>query len=725
MCPSFADMLHTFHLRKSLQLFARAIIVAVAVFSAAVAASLLVDRVNPPVAVVDPGIASVDTSNHARLLVLHIDSWRYQTAIDSTLMPQVARLRKQGASWEMETVFEGFTIPAVRAAFSGREETQLVNLIQNFSFHALPIGSFFLDASRLRKRTLVVAQEPWVQFGPYFEQRVPVRDARDMYALDHERPKIALNAFHDEKFDVVICHYESADWVAHETGIYSGRYRTEFAYADSLVSAFAAALQPNDYLLVYGDHGHSPAGEHKTGISIPTFGMLLGPDVKPGVVVGPLAMTNLRYIVSHAIGITLRSAPYDTRSLARFLPIVADSAVASHKTVRHASTRVGDYLLALGVALGAIMLMWWFASLVSGTDVSIATLSLVITAFLAELVLQQKIAPTVSLFPLLIIGLGITARHEHWLVRASIVAVGVWFVMRFVGADFAGTQLVGAPTGLGALLPLYVFAIIAKLLVLSGANAAPRFKQSPDLTVSSDDAQDSRAHSASIAVALMWTTVLALLEFRVWDHPAACGLVFAAAAIAMWRNTGPASRRMALIVMLQSLMYFTLRLPLYQLAWVDLFFGALWLIARNRDDIWVDALVITGAFTLTCGWLASSLEWSFLYGIFPAHLVELQVQYFLPFILAKIPLLLVLSLVVIGRTPTRRLVKLLLAYTALRFGAAWILRLAGASGADLWPLVEQGMYLATFVVAAIAWGWHHRAEKSKSRVQQPAALVRT
>lgn len=714
-------MLHTFRFPKSLQLIARALIAAGAVFSAAVAASLLVDRVNPPAAVVDPGIASVDTSNHARLLILHIDSWRYETAVDSSLMPQVTQLRKQGASWQLETVFEGFTIPAVRAAFSGRAETQLVSLVQNFSFHALPIGSFYLDASRLGKHTLVVAQEPWVQFGPYFEQRVPAPNGKDMYGLDHERPTIALNAFRDEKFDIVVCHYESADWVAHETGIHSDRYKHEFAYADSLVATFAAAKRPNDYLLVYGDHGHSPTGEHKTGISIPTFGLLLGPDVKAGVTVGPLAMTNLRYIVSHAIGITLRSAPYDTRSIAQFLPIVADSVVANQAKTQGVSHRISDYLIAGGMLLVAALLGWWLVRLVGGVDITIPLLFAVTAAFIVELLLQQQIAPTISLFPLLFIVLGLVDRKQDSWVRVSVVGVGIWFVTRLVGADFAGSGLVGAPTELRDLIPLYVFAVVAKLLTLLGSIPASR---TVPIASSSATPLTQQLRESRWMPALAWATVLALLEFRVWDHAAACGLVLALGVFFAIRSNDVTSRRMAHIAILQALIYFTLRLPLYQLAWIDLFFGALWLASRNRNDAWVDALVISGTFTLTCGWLASSLEWSFLYGVFPAHLVELQVQYFLPFILAKIPLLFVLAFVVIERTPAKRTVKLLLAYTALRFAAAWILRLAGASGADLWPLAEQGMYLATFVVAAVAWGWQRRATTApQSHVETNAVLI--
>lgn len=676
-----------------IRLLARTVAVAVVVFALAAAASLLLDRVNTPVAVVDPGIASVDSTNHSRLLILHIDSWRYETAVDSTLMPEVARLRKQGASWQLETVFEGFTIPAVRAAFSGHDETQLVSLIQNFSFHALPINSFYLDANRLGKRTLVVAQEPWVQFGPYFEQRLPPVGREDMYARDHERPAIALNAYAREAFDVVVCHYESADWVAHETGIHSTRYQREFAYADSLVASFAAARRPNDYLLVYGDHGHSPTGEHKTGISIPTFALLLGPDVRAGVTTRPLAMTNLRYIASHALGITLRAAPYDLAQISQFLPVAGDASPHAATVEARASRAPRDYAMAVAVAIAAALVGIALVRRAGGAGIAGAPLAIVAAALALELVGQQYVR-AFALFPFLMIVLALRTSTMRAFERVLVVAVGAFFVMQLLARDGGGSGLTLAPTEFTQLIPLYAFAVVAKLIVLLDGRATTRWPW-----------------------AVGWTALLALLEFRVWDQPAAPALLFALGAIAFMRGRDAAARRVAAFVMVQTLVYFTLRLPLYQLAWIDLFLGALYLLARRIDDVWIDTLTVIGTFTLTCGWLASGLEWSFLYTIFPAHLVELEVQYFGPFILAKIPLVLVLALVAVGRAPTRRLVAIVFASTALRFAAAWLLRLGGAPGADLWPLVEQGMYLATFVVAAVAWGWHVCAEETRMTVR--------
>lgn len=624
----------------------RSAAIAFTILIAAVGSLLLLDRVNPPPVAVDPGIAAVDTSRHGRLLILHVDSWRYETAIDSELMPQVAALRRQGASWEVQTVFEGFTVPAVRAAFSGHAETQLVNLLQNFRFEPLGIESFFRDASRIGKRTLVVAVEPFTQFGPYFEQRTPDARGLDMYAADRLRPAMALKGFRDEGFDIVVCHYESADWVAHETGVGAERYRREFAYADSLIAAFAAARGPNDYFLAYGDHGHSATGEHKTGIHIPTFALLLGPDVRAGTVATPLEMTNLRYIASHAMGITLRGAPYNTTEISRFLPIAVDSAVAAASAPRGPSRRATDYLLALAVLASGALLARWVLRAIPGPLAEAGPFGIIAGIFVAEIVLQQWSWPRFSLVPV---------------------------------------QLIAAPSSLVGLVPLYVAAIGAKFGVLLAIGGRARWRS-----------------------AVAWTTAIALVELRAWDSPFAYGALLVAGLIALWQSRDAAARRVAQVVILSALVYFTLRLSLFQLAWIDLFVGALWLVARRRDNAWVDAVIVCGTYALTSGWLASSLEWGFLYTIFPAHLVELQVQYFLPFILAKLPLLLVLALVVAGRRPTRRFVQILIAYTALRFVAAWVMRLGGASGADIWPLAEQGMYLTTFVIAAVLWGCQAR-----------------
>jgi hypothetical protein len=220
------------------------------------------------------------------------------------------------------------------------------------------------------------------------------------------------------------------------------------------------------------------------------------------------------------------------------------------------------------------------------------------------------------------------------------------------------------------------------------------------------------------------TTVLALVEFRAIEHPAVIALLSIAALVATVRVQAEAYRRLARIALLQLLLYFTLRLPIYLFPWIDLFLLAVWATRPSmRSDtppdmrlpVWHDVLLVGGAWTLACGTLAGNLEWGFLYTLFPAHVVEMDVQWFLPFILAKIPLLLLLTLVVAQRAPDRALAQVVMIMTALRFAAVWVMRLAGAPTAELWPLAEQGAYLTTFVTAVVAWGWHRRASDPARR----------
>ncbi|MDQ8153808.1 MAG: hypothetical protein P3B98_04015 [Gemmatimonadota bacterium] len=637
-------------LRITRAVFAIGLVIAIAA-----GALLAIDRVHRPPHPLDPGIASIDTTKRGRLFILHVDSWRLEGVMDSTLFPQVTRLRARAASIPLQTVFEGFTIPAVHAAFTGHAETELVNLVRNFQFAARPVESFFRDAQRLGKRTLIVAREPFVQFGTVYDERYPRGDL-DQYLLDRQRPAIAFAGWEREGYDVVVLHYESLDWVAHEVGIDNDRYRRETLYADSLVVRVAAALGPSDYLLAYGDHGHTVRGEHKTGFDIPTFALFVGPDVTPGVTTARLATTNLRYLASHALGITLRPAPYDLQEIGRVISVPIDSAGRAEGRAPEAqwSRAPLDYAIAFGVLLCAIAVAWVVMASVPGEPLSRAGFAVVVAVALAEFLARGPLAALADLL---------------------------------------------RPGPMAGVVALYTIAVVAKLVVIHDGGRTPRV--------------------ATVGA----TTLLALVEYQVIEQVALLGVIVVLAALASWRVRSAWGRRLAQIVLLQTLVYFTLRLPLYLFALADLYLAATFLFSRlarrtgdARHAAALDAWIGLGAYTVTCGWIAGSIEWGFLYRLAPAHLVELQVQWFLPFILAKIPLFLLLTLRVADRPPSRATVQAVMVFAALRFTAVWCMRLAGAPTVEIWPLAEQGGILAVFVAALVATSvWPAGAQMTSNR----------
>jgi hypothetical protein len=664
----------------------------------AAVALLVADGINNPPSREDLGFVRVDTASRSHVLILLVDSWRHQTALDTALMPAVARLSRDGASGKLETVFEGFSIPAIRAEFSGTAETQLVNLIRNFRFRALPTESSFLDANRIGKHSLVVGDDPFTQFGPFLEKRLPHAPGLDIYGHDNLRPGIALDAYRSGAYDLVVCHYETADWRAHEYGIHAPQYTAAFAHVDSIIADFANARRPGDYLLVFGDHGHNERGEHKTGIYIPTHGLFIGPDIKQGVVFPSLPVSDMRVIIDHALGIQLRAPAREVERLSQFLPLQASVATAdaTHDGGFRPSRSFTDYLL-FALFIAAFAAVTAFAASGSSDDsapVPAAWLTvpnaIVAAMFVIELLAQQLLHPEWAAFPFLMFGVGaVVWRSDRWR-GALIVAIALFFMSRLT-ADATSASPIRTPIGFSELIPLYVAGSCAKLALLIGIAGWRRWQP--------------------VIAAAASTAVLAMLEYRVWDLPWTFIAVIVIALLAMLVFRTGSNHRLALVVFGYAVLYFTLRLPIYEYAWVDFFVLAVWLASRSGRGPGLDALIITGAFTLTSVWLPSGLEWGFLYGIFPAYVIELQVGWFVPFILLKLPMLLLLTLWAADVAPSRRFVLLMFVYLGIRFVGVWVVRLAGGTGSQVWPMAEQAIYLSTFAIATV---WAYRRGRVSS-----------
>lgn len=610
--------------------------------------------------------------------MLIVDGLRYETALDSTIMPALNRLRTDGASGKLETVFEGFSVPAIKAAFTGVAETQLINVVRNFRFTALPLESVFLDAERAGKRTLIVGDEPFRQFGEFAARRVP-KDGSDQYVTDGRRPGMALDAWQNEPFDLVVCHYETTDWRAHEYGIAAAEYRSAFHSADSIVAAFAAARSQNDYLVVFGDHGHNARGEHKTGIYIPTFALVLGPDVTRGAKFASLDIGNIRLIISHALGIRLRASSYQASVVSSFLPIEGQSAPA----VDLASNAESHFDFVAAALMLGFVIAWFALAFISArsmqSNVLQTNLFVFATAVIAEIALQQRWSAVASLFPVLALVTGILLLRKVRLQGALVIGIALFFVTRY--AINAGALSLRVPSSLLALAPLYVAATAVKLWLLARIAGAKRWP---------------------IAAAL--TAFITLMCVRVWDIPALSIGSVAIAALGMiyahYRNDTPLFRTFA-ATFVYLLLYYTVRLLIYQLLWIDLFLMVVALAYIRVPKLVLDTVVLIGAFTLTSLWLSTGLEWGFLYGLAPAFTLERHILWFLPLIAAKIPLLLLLVAATTSWRPDAEFIWFAFIYCGLRFLAAWSARLFGANTADVWPVAEQALYLVPFIIAAL------------------------
>ncbi len=599
-------------------------------------------------------------------------------------MPTLGRLRRAGGGARLETVFEGFSVPAVQADFTGRSSTQLVNLIRNFRARDLAIESAFTTVRQAGWRTLAVGEHVFKQFGADLERIAPTEPTDDYVLRDHARPALALAMYTRQDHAVVVCHYESTDWVAHEGGITGVGYRLAFAAADSIVASFAAARRQNDVLIVFGDHGHDAHGEHKTGMEIPTALVAVGPGIPPGTTWHNASVRDVRGLMESALGLP----PKDNNPL-------VNGELADH-TPTTGIPALPVWLLALAIPVAALLtravMAIAFPGSAAGWSLALLLPGLVVSA---EFVLQQQWSPLVTLFPVLVVGLALTEQGTSLLDRRITLAagatLGIWFITRLTPVwEPAGMSLqLHEPTGLGDIVPLYAMAIITKSATLWAITGMAR---------------TMRALLTSLAVGV----VLALLSFRVVDEPIAYLLVIGAAAAVLVRNRTAgtndparqvASRRMAWFALVWATFTFTVRVPIYLYAFTDIF---LWIALRLASrPIWQDALVASGIVALTCVWYPPGIEWSMLYTLFPAALVENHVSWFLPFIVLRVPILLALWCAATGKPPRASLAALLVFATLLHFTSVLLVRQTTLPGERLWQLAEHGGYLLLFAVSAL------------------------
>jgi hypothetical protein len=239
---------------------------------------------------------------YSRVFVIILDSLRLQTALDPTLMPHLAALRANGVHARMNTVYEGFTHPAVRAAFSGQTQTSIASVIANFHHTDLRIESIFTQLASLGLTSVDYSEGHFAQFGPsVYGAFGPALPGEDRAALDHRLLNSALEHFLDGQNPIVVAHVQITDEIAHEVGIHHRRYREVYQRADEWVRDAASRLPPDATLVVFGDHGHDERGAHKTGLDIPSYVYLRGPGFVPGHDLGTVEIADLRYFLSWAL----------------------------------------------------------------------------------------------------------------------------------------------------------------------------------------------------------------------------------------------------------------------------------------------------------------------------------------------------------------------------------------------------------------------------------------
>jgi hypothetical protein len=621
-----------------------------------------------------PQLAKTDSAaSTSRVFMVIVDGWRYQSAIDSSLMPQVHQLKKQSAHGRMETVFEGFSYPAFKAIFEGREDSRLLNAVYNFFDKPAPSPSIFSDMLARGEPVYGFGYVHLDNFGPGIRLISPTHGSLDMFEADQRLPAIAMHAFDTTKSRFVILHFESLDWTGHDKRPPSDEYKAMLLKVDSLIAQLAARRAPGDYLVVMGDHGSDERGQHKTGLDIPTYGLFMGPVFKPGAEFEPLSIRNTRLMLSAALGIPIERGVYERE---RLQPVMTVPVQGINDTVQQAFPAWKLAVLisgAVAIALVLLILISTLRETAGGTKPAV----IFGTLFVVELIVQLSGASVFPIFPLLILG-GLFVEIKNISVIKTVLAViSIYFSISLFGF-FEVPGLPMTRFSFPHIVALYAAGILSKLYVFGTF---------------------SKKRSA-IATGVLLTVITTLTGLQLFDelwHKLLSAMVIGLG-LTVFRKS-PLRNALHAGFWYALFQYF-FDIPIYQLVWTELFMAMLVLVRRSfseQSSVWIGASGVAAcAFYLIPG----GFEWGFLFSMFPISVVQFNVGLFMPLILLKFPVLLFLTAGLLN-VPVHRFALPVVVLTGIRIVAIFAVSVLPAGNLYRWHAGEQAVYFSLMLVAAL------------------------
>lgn len=236
-----------------------------------------------------------------RVFLLILDSLPWRVATDPERMPNLVELMERSAVGKMETVHDAVSVPAMRAAFTGRDRVAVFGFVKNLWHGEEGFESIFTQTTEAGLSSLVYSDGTFRQFG----KALP--DQRDIgHGLEEELANIeeGRQAYVDGEYDVVVMHVLFTDTIGHLVGVHSDKYREEYAIADDLVKSIGESIPEEDTFIVMGDHGHDDLGRHLPGMDVPTIAVMRGPGFAPGARLDDLHIQDLRYLLSWGMKLT-------------------------------------------------------------------------------------------------------------------------------------------------------------------------------------------------------------------------------------------------------------------------------------------------------------------------------------------------------------------------------------------------------------------------------------
>jgi len=295
-----------------------------------------------------PEAPAAGTAQTRRLLIVLVDALRYDTSIDSRVMPTLAGLRSLGARAEMRARPPSYSEPTWAALLSGAypeiSGAPAINLAYE-DLPALPAETLFTVAHRAGVRTAVSGYY-------WFERMIPAaeRDAGFFTPGEDNGADVTVVAaaqpwLDSQEYGLILIHLDQVDYAGHhEGGPRDPRWNEAAARVDEMLGSILRRLDlQRDTLLVVGDHGQIDRGGHggQDADALRTTFVAVGAGVRPGDL-GTIDMADVAPTMAALLGVPIPSA-----NQGRILPILT-AAPSSSALAQQQTNLARAYLASLG-----------------------------------------------------------------------------------------------------------------------------------------------------------------------------------------------------------------------------------------------------------------------------------------------------------------------------------------------------------------------------------------
>jgi len=246
-----------------------------------------------------------------RVVVVLIDALRYDTSINTTIMPFLNNLRTLGASATMHSQPPSFSAPGWATILTGAwpyiNDSQLFNPPDPHSARPFTQDDIFADAQRAGLNT-AVSGYAWFQ-GLLANSGVDMGfyTVGEDKAADSDVVNAAL-LWLNEDYQLILIHLDQVDFAGHhEGGPISPNWNTAATRSDDLLRNIVSNLDlAQDTLMVISDHGQIDRGGHggPDPVTLIEPFVLAGKGIVPGSY-GNVNMTDIAPTLAALLGTSI------------------------------------------------------------------------------------------------------------------------------------------------------------------------------------------------------------------------------------------------------------------------------------------------------------------------------------------------------------------------------------------------------------------------------------